>query len=121
MDNINVISMNENKDEDLFYVELGAKMRRARLLAGKTQAQIGQDLFVTMNTVYHFERGTMRPRAYYLKLFCEETGVEPNYLMGYEGKQESETDMSIRAKLRGMTEEDKERLLAVLDILFPRE
>ena len=116
-----VMSEKEQKAEKDFYFKLGVRMQQARVGARKTQAEIGNALFVTDNTISGFERGTLKPRAYSLLAFCEATGAEPNDLLGYSGKAETETELHIMAKLRGMSDKEKEKLLDCLEILFPRE
>lgn len=117
---VRVMSEDDQKKEEAFYYALGTRMAQARVGVRKKQSEMGYEIFVTDNTMSAFERGVSKPRAYTLKLFCEATGAEPNALLGYAGKKYTETEMHIMAKVRGMSEADKEKLLNVLEILFPR-
>ena len=117
---VRVMTEEDLKKENDFYYALGTRMAQARVGARKKQSEMGYEIFVTDNTMSAFERGVSKPRAYTIRLFCEATGTEPNVLLGYKGRGETETDLHIMAKVRGMSEAEKEKLLDILEILFPR-
>ncbi len=116
-----VMTVEDKEAENSFYYDLGARMASGRVGSRKQQKDMAYELFTTDNSISAMERGKVKPRAYSLKLFCEATGVEPNYLLGYKGKDDSETELHIMAKVRGMSEKNKKKLLAVLNILFSGE
>ena len=115
------MTADEEEAEATFYYQLGVRMQQGRVGVRKTQSEMGYDLFMTDNTVSAIERGVSKPRAYILKLFCEATGIEPNDLLEYKKREETATELRIMAMLKEMSPEDKDKLLSVLEILYPEK
>ena len=106
-------------DEKKFYEKLGQNIRAARLEMDRTQRDIAELLFVSGDKVSHYESGLAKPSAYDIKLIAEFLDIEPNILLEYKGIESTSVDDKIYNRVKTMPKDDKEKLLYILEYLFP--
>lgn len=62
-------------------MKTGEVLKKARIDAGMTQAELAQRLGVTPQTVSQYERGIKNPKIETLRKFADALGVTPGYLL----------------------------------------
>jgi len=67
------------------HVEIGARLRVARINAKLTQAQVGARLGVSFQQVQKYERGINRISGAMMFEACRLLKIDPNYLLGWNG------------------------------------
>jgi transcriptional regulator with XRE-family HTH domain len=66
---------------------LGARIRKARIRYGMSQAELARRIKVSLNTMNKIEAGeTPDPRASRIKAIADVLGVSADYLLGREGE-----------------------------------
>ena len=61
-------------------MSFGSRLKEARNKAGLNQAELGERIGVTGNSVSNYEKGTSSPNDHVLLKIFDALGVEPNYL-----------------------------------------
>ncbi len=61
---------------------VAARLRSARIESGLTQAQLGDRLSVSQDTVSLWETGKSMPTAEYIFAACKLFGISADYLLG---------------------------------------
>lgn len=62
-------------------MKIGESLKKARIDAGITQAELARRLDVTPQTVSQYERGLINPKIETLRKFADALGVTPGYLL----------------------------------------
>ncbi|SRR6266571_494059 len=75
---------------EVFYVELGQKIRQARKARGLNQAQLGQMLSLSRTSITNIERGRQRILCHLLVEISNAVGVEARHLLPSRPKHSSE-------------------------------
>jgi transcriptional regulator with XRE-family HTH domain len=78
-------------------LDIGARLRTARLAAGLTQERLGKKLGITFQQIQKYEKGANRLSGSRLVQAAEAVGVTPAYFFGTNERKREE---SIRGQLR---------------------
>lgn len=109
----------ERKAEEQFFFDLGIALQQARIRTPYTQVDIAKKIHVSPNTMSHYEGGTAKLNVFQFKILCDILRISPNSFLGWNTTEQTSTDLKIQAKVMEMTKEDKDKLLSILDIIFP--
>jgi transcriptional regulator with XRE-family HTH domain len=90
------------KDDQEKYVEIGARLRNARLKAGLSQEETAKFLGLTFQQVQKYEKGANRVPIVTALRLCAYFGVEPAWLFGYEEGQEDKEPEPMMLTKRGI-------------------
>lgn len=111
------------KKGDEIMSEFSKKLKRLRLNAGLTQADVAKRTAMSASAVGMYEQGRREPDFGTVQKFCDLYGVTPNYLMQEEGGAPSEIHdviNTMREQMKGsdglmfngvpVSEEDTEKI-----------
>jgi len=70
---------------------IGERIRIMRAIRGMSQKELAERLGKSANVITHWERGRNSPDVDSIEKLCEILTVSPNYLMGWEDKDEITT------------------------------
>ena len=76
--------MNTFKESKEFRIELGERIKTARIKKNLTQAQLGELLGKSDNVIANWEKGTNRPDADTIKKLCTLLDVSTNELLNWK-------------------------------------
>ena len=71
-----------NKNEKPALEEIAMRLKAARVESGLTQAQLGEKLSVSQDTVSLWENGKSVPTAEYVIEICKLFSISADYLLG---------------------------------------
>ncbi|MBR7837817.1 helix-turn-helix transcriptional regulator [Actinospica durhamensis] len=91
---------------DSFYVQLGNRIRRARLAAGLSQEQLGQRVGLNRSSISNVEKGTQRILAHTLVEFATALDILPIQLL-----EQAATEPDV---LEGLSEEHRSFVEGIL-------
>lgn len=125
-----VLKLSINKKNSIeFKLNLGKRIRDARLKVGLTQSQLAEYLGKSDNVVTNWEKGTNRPDADMINKLCAILNVSPNWLLNYDleektdiGNSDEVKNPDIRAIARAgenMSPDEAAELRKFAERLFP--
>ena len=97
--------------------EIAGRLRMAREAAGLSQGQAAKKLGLHRPTVSEIEAGRRRVGAEELGGFADLYRVDANWIVGGAGDASADRVMLAARKLEGMTGEDLDRLMGLLEML----
>jgi len=107
----------ENKSLKSEREKIAARLKEARILAGLSQAQAADKLDLQRPTISEIESGRRKISADELKEFANLYKVDTAWIL----HEEKEDDLKYAAReLSKLSQEDREKLLAILKI-FPKK
>jgi len=104
--------------------EFGSRLKRYREASGLSQSEFAARIGVGNTRVSNWELGENRPDVDFLPLICEVLGVSPSDLLGIENNKtpaeagaQNGANFDIMEEIQGLTEEDKQTVLADIRLL----
>jgi len=67
---------------------IGERIRIMRVIRGLSQKELAEKLGKSPNVITHWEKGRNKPDAETIERICEILTVSPNYLMGWDNKEQ---------------------------------
>lgn len=105
-------------EENIFKERLIYSCRRK----GFKQIELAEKVGIDRRAINHYFRGRVKPKNDVLYKMAEALDVSPSWLMGFDTPMDDTTysiDNRIRKKLQNLTLEELEKVLQLLELMFP--
>jgi transcriptional regulator with XRE-family HTH domain len=116
------MAMKKNSSDER--VEMGARLRTARELAGLSQEQVAKMLSMRRPSISEIEAGQRKVSSEELRKFSEVYDVKLAWLIGSDSEDEAADEKKIRLAARELSKlkpEDLTRVIALLRVLRRNE
>ena len=90
---------------------IGDNIRNFRLMRNYSQKKLAESLNVSIGTIANWENNSNSPNAYFIQALCNELGISPNVLFGWEKSEE----------LEAFFKEQEENLVKIEELTKERE